>query len=245
MIRKDSWYEFELLQPYPSICHGTCLCPITPPQMPSSDQHPAFAAYPAVGMNQVHGTNVVRINALPDSQPTADALITDRPNVVLFIKHADCQPALLFDPDHFAIGAVHSGWRASCLNIYKAAVESMQSQFGTRPERLIACIGPSLGPCHSEFVNWRQEFPASFEAFCLPGDHFDFWAISRHQLQACGLRPENIEVAEMCTKCHPASFCSYRRDATAARNITFVATAHKPEVIISGCDLQIRQLCSL
>jgi YfiH family protein len=176
-----------------------------------------------VMMNQVHGIGVVTIDSSEASQPTADAMVTAQPNLALVIKHADCQPCLLFDPEHSVIGVAHSGWRSSCQNIYKATVEHMQSQFGTKAERLLACIGPSLGPCHAEFIHWRDEFPPSFEPFLCQNNHFDFWAISHHQLRACGLKDENIEIAKVCTRCHPESFCSHRFNKISARNVTFIA----------------------
>jgi len=227
MIRKTfrsvAWYEFELLQPYPFLAHGTCLSPIAPPQTPSQEQHPFFASGAAILMNQVHGSAVVRINDPGLAQPTADAIVSALPNLALVVKHADCQPCLLFDPEHRVIGAVHNGWKGSCLNIYKATVEYMRSQFATDPAQLIACIGPSLGPCHGEFINWRDELPDSFEPFRRQGDHFDFWAISRHQLEACGLALEHIEIAQICTVCRSDLFCSYRFNSTKARNVTFLA----------------------
>jgi polyphenol oxidase len=226
MIRKyaDSvvWYEFELLQPYPFVHHGTCVIPITPPQIPSPHHHPSFATCTPVLMNQVHGSHVICIDSAEATQPTADAMLTDLPQLALIVKHADCQPCLFFDPEHTALGVAHSGWRSSCLNIYKATVEAMQSRFGTRPEQLIACIGPSLGPCHAEFIHWPDELPDSFTPFRRPGDRFDFWEISRHQLQNCGLTPDHIEIAQVCTRCHSELFCSYRLNKTAERNLSFI-----------------------
>jgi YfiH family protein len=230
MIRKGAnsvvWYEFELLQPYSYIHHGTCATPLTPPEQPSPHHHPSFATCPPLGMDQVHGSCVACIDSYVTTQPTADAMMTTLPNLALIVRHADCQPCLLFDPEHRAIGVAHSGWRSSCLNIYQATVASMQSLFGTRPEQLLACIGPSLGPCHAEFLHWRDELPASFEPFRCHKDHFDFWAISRHQLQICGLKPEHIEIAQICTRCHPDSFCSNRFNKTSARNVTFISLTH-------------------
>ena len=228
MIRKNAgsvtWLEFELLQPYPFLCHGTCTRCILPPQIPSEEHHPAFATCTCLAMNQVHGSHVVRIDSPGASQPTADSSVTSVPNLALIVKHADCQPCLFFDPEHAAIGVAHSGWKGSCLNIYRSTIEFMQSQFDTKPEELIACIGPSLGPCHAEFIHWRNEFPAFFEPFCLPDNRFDFWAISQHQLEACGVKPEHIEIAKICTRCHPESFCSYRFDPTIQeRNVSFIA----------------------
>jgi copper oxidase (laccase) domain-containing protein len=99
----------------------------------------------------------------------------------------------------------------------------MQQQWGTRPESLIACISPSLGPCHALFPQWQEQFPPSFAAFRQDGDLFNFWEIGRHQLMACGLTPEHIETANLCTHCHPEPFLSYRRDKTPLRHGTCIA----------------------
>ena len=178
---------------------------------------------PLIGMHQAHGAHVACISSPSAPLEACDAMVTSLHNIALLVVHADCQACIFVDPEHQVIANVHSGWRGSVQNIYKATIEQLQSKWGTRPEELIACISPSLGPCHAEFTNWKEELPASFEPFRKENDHFDFWEISRHQLLSCGLSASHIEIAGLCTYCHPDLFFSYRRTRTAERNATCIA----------------------
>src|SRR6185436_14271945 len=80
----------------------------------------------------------------------ADALVTNRPEVTLFMRFADCVPVLLFDPQRHVAGLAHAGWRGTLLKTPVAAVRAMMERYGSRPEAIIAGIGPSIGPCHYE-----------------------------------------------------------------------------------------------
>ena len=102
-------------------------------------------------------------------------------------------------------------WRAS------------QAGYGCRPAELYAAISPSLGPCCAEFRNFRREFPPELWRYEVRPHYFDLWQLSRDQLQAAGLKPENIEVAGLCTRCRGAEFFSYRRDKITGRQGTVIA----------------------
>ncbi|MBM9530283.1 peptidoglycan editing factor PgeF [Desulfoprunum benzoelyticum] len=175
-----------------------------------------------VSARQVHGA---AIHCL-DSRPTADlevdgvdALVTDLAEVGLMVQHADCQAVLLFDPQRRVIGAVHSGWRGSVLDILGKTVGLIVSRYRSRAEDLLAVVSPSLGPCCSEFVNHRRELPPHFQRFRTGDNHFDFWRISREQLVAAGLKPGSITVAGICTSCSRDYF-SYRRACREGNGVT-------------------------
>jgi YfiH family protein len=135
----------------------------------------------------------------------------------MMIKVADCQAVFLYDPKNKAAAIMHVGWRGSIQNILANAVHRMRTKFHSDPRDIVAGIGPSLGPCCAEFRHWQQEFPPDFARFQVQENHFDFWAISRHQLLEAGLLSESIEVAELCTKCHPEIFYSYRGEGKTGR----------------------------
>jgi YfiH family protein len=185
-----------------------------------------------VSARQVHGEQISRILEIPERDEEidgVDALMTDRRGVGLMIQHADCQAILLHDPRRSAIAAVHCGWRGSAIGIIEKTVQAMSSCYQSRPEDMVACISPSLGPCCAEFINHHQELPASFQAFQTRSNHFDFWQISRSQLMAAGLDPEQISMAGICTSCSPDYF-SYRRavrlgNGITGRNCTIIALA--------------------
>jgi polyphenol oxidase len=139
-----------------------------------------------------------------------DALITEHPGVGLMIQQADCQAILLFDPDRPAIGAIHCGWRGSVAGIIGKTITRMGKCFGTDPAHLRAAVSPSLGPCCGEFVNYKKELPVEFHQFQIQDMYFDFWQITRWQLQECGITEKAIVVSGICTVCSPNYF-SYRR----------------------------------
>jgi YfiH family protein len=251
MIRKERegcvWFEFEILQAYPEVRHGcfTRIGGVSTSEYSSLNvgfntgedrdtvcenrrrvQAEIFRDAKGVtfDLEQVHGDAVVLVEKnIVFSKPQADAMITDMVGVNLLIKHADCQPCILFDPEHRVIGNVHSGWRGNVKNIYASAVQRMCERWGSKPEKILACIGPSLGPDWSEFKNWEREFPSSFLSHRVRGVHFDLWSVGEEQLLAEGLLKSNIEIAKMCTYSLPELFFSYRRDKVTGRNATCVA----------------------
>jgi YfiH family protein len=175
---------------------------------------------------QVHGTRVGIWNSKPlpaqNTRLDGDALITNRPSGALVIQTADCQAVVIIDPVRRVVANIHSGWRGSVGNIIGHTIRSMIAEYGCRPRDMVCGIGPSLGPCCAEFVNYRNELPKSFWNFRRAGDYFDFWEISRHQMQAAGISGDHISVSGICTKCNPHLFFSYRGDPRCGRFATVV-----------------------
>jgi YfiH family protein len=152
----------------------------------------------------------------------ADAIFTTERNLGIAVTHADCQAAIFYDPVHEAIGVVHAGWRGSVQNIYARLFDTMHREIGTQPHNLLVCISPSLGPDHAEYKNYKQDFPESFWSFQSKPNHFNFWEISKKQLQECGILEKNIEISGVCTYCSPEECFSYRREKETGRNATVV-----------------------
>lgn len=183
-----------------------------------------------VSSRQVHGDRVLVVDRLPTHDFEADgfdALITDQRGVGLMIQQADCQAVLLADPGQKAIGICHVGWRGSVANIIGRTVAALEHQFGVEPAALLAAVSPSLGPCCAEFVNYRQELPEPFWAFSPAANRFDFWSISRMQLQEAGVRPDNIFIAGLCTVCD-SGFFSYRREKVTGRFASVLGMGNGP-----------------
>jgi hypothetical protein len=171
-----------------------------------------------VSAGQVHGNKVLVVASGPDADfeaPGYDALVTDR-RVGLMIQQADCQAVIFYDPVRQVVGAAHAGWRGSVAGIIGATVQAMGDNFSSRPPDLLAAISPSLGPCCAEFINYRRELPVWMHEYQVRANYFDFWAISRTQLQEAGLRAENIHLAATCTRCSSGYF-SYRRSPITGR----------------------------
>ena len=152
-----------------------------------------------------------------------DGLISVQKGSTLVISHADCQAAIFFDPMRNVIANVHSGWRGNVQNIYKTCVEKMVKTFDCNPQDIIVCISPSLGPDHSQFVNYRHELPQSFLPFKENSNYFNLWKIGEMQLLESGILKKNIEFANVCSfECESKCF-SYRRNKTKLRNATLIS----------------------
>ena len=241
--RKLEWLEFNLLKPYQHVIHGVFarhggVSVGNYASLNVSDgvgDHPdsvkvnrerickALQAEIVVFPHQMHGVNVVRITRRNcQASHQADAFFTTEKNIGIGVSHADCQAAIFYDPAHEAIGVAHSGWRGSAQNVYARLVDVMKTQIGTKPQDLIVCIAPSLGPCHAEFKNYKQELPENFWPFQVKPHYFDFWAISKMQLIASGIPEKNIEIAGVCNYCTSTDYYSHRREAKCGRNGTVV-----------------------
>ena len=242
--KKIEWIEFDLLEPFPHVVHGVFLRHGGTSQgkfasLNLGDQngdHPdcvkvnreavrkAIDVPKIVYGHQTHGSNVHRVTTKNvDKVLSGDAFFTTEKDLGLSVTHADCQAAIFYDPVHEAVGVVHAGWKGSAQNIYARMVEAMQRDLGTQPHNLLVCISPSLGPDHAEYKNYKNEIPEDFWSFQAQPNHFDFWAISRKQLNSCGILDKNIEMSEVCTHCHPNDYFSYRRDKETGRHATVVA----------------------
>ena len=179
----------------------------------------ALAVDILLSASQVHGDRVYIVSkksAMDVEVVGYDALISNRLDVGLMIQQADCQAIILFDPVNKAIANIHNGWRGSIVNIISKTITAMANEFGTLPSHLLAGIGPSLGPCCAEFINYSTELPLKFHSYQKTATYFDFWAISRDQLITAGVNQENIEIAEICTMCDHDYF-SYRREGKTGR----------------------------
>lgn len=176
---------------------------------------------------QVHGRREA-IVANPHQDPATeipevDILISSQPGVGLLIKQADCQAVMFYDPVRRVVANVHCGWRGQVQNILGEAVNLLKERFASRPADLYAAVGPSLGPCCAEFRNFRREFPAPLWGYQVRPAYFDLWRLSREQLLAAGLKPEQIEITGLCSRCRGDEFFSYRREGITGRQGAIIA----------------------
>jgi len=165
---------------------------------------------------QTHSRTIHIVDTDFDETLEGDAMITQNPNILLLIKTADCQPVLLVDTKNLWVAAIHSGWRGSVQNIIGVTVEKMVAM-GANPKHILAGIGPSLGPCCAEFINYKKELPEYMWPFSSKPNYFDFWKISKKQLCDSGILANNIEISNMCTCCQPELFYSYRKKKISGR----------------------------
>lgn len=121
-------------------------------------------ATPLVTLKQIHSNLVVRAGEADAGRlqpPKADGLITDTPGLLLAVMTADCIPVLVADRRRRAVGAFHAGWRGTVKRIVECGIGRMRLEFDSRPEDLVAAIGPGIGACCYAV---GEEVQAAFES---------------------------------------------------------------------------------
>jgi polyphenol oxidase len=170
-----------------------------------------------VTVHQVHSPTVVEAGDWPeDDRPRADALVTDRPGVLLGILTADCAPILLADRQAAVVGAAHAGWRGALLGVGEATVAAME-RLGARRERIAAAIGPCIAAPSYEvgddlkamLTGYVPENRRFFSQGAAGKAHFDLEAYVAARLGAAGIL--TVEALGLDTCADPDRFYSYRR----------------------------------
>jgi YfiH family protein len=169
-------------------------------------------------VHQIHSARVIYAERpWPiDARPHADAMVTDRPNLLLGILTADCAPVLFADEGAGVIGAAHAGWRGALAGVTDATIDEMERR-GARRDRIAAVVGPCIGqPSYEVDEAFRARFigedPANARFFSV-GDgakpHFDLEAYVVHRLARAGIG--QIEALHLDTYAGADRFYSYRR----------------------------------
>ena len=171
-----------------------------------------------VTLHQIHSAEVVHVRrAWPqDERPRADAMVTDRPNLLLGILTADCAPVLFADADAHVIAAAHAGWRGALAGVTDATISAME-QLGAARHRITAAVGPCVAQLSYEVSDdFRTEFlrrePGTERFFVESASgrpHFGLQAYLIHRLLAAGI--EQVEALQLDTYAEPDRFYSYRR----------------------------------
>ncbi len=170
-----------------------------------------------VTVHQVHSADAVEAGDWPDdNRPPADALVTDRPGILLGILTADCAPVLLADEDAGVVGAAHAGWRGAVAGVCESVIAAME-RLGARRARIAAAIGPAIAMRSYEvdqaFADRLTGDEPANERFLAGGPagkpHFDLEAYVAAWLAAGGLR--TVEALGLDTYSQPERFYSYRR----------------------------------
>ncbi len=169
-------------------------------------------------VHQVHSPDVVYVDRPWPQQerPHADAMVTDRPGLLLGILTADCAPILLADAQARVVGAAHAGWRGALAGVTDSTVTAME-KLGARRERIHAVVGPCIGRESYEVDHaFRERFfdvdegNARFFADGPAGKpHFDLEAYAAQRLLAAGIG--EVEAMHLDTYADPERFYSYRR----------------------------------
>lgn len=168
---------------------------------------------------QVHSADVVTVTKpwSLEERPKADAMVTDRPGIVLGVLAADCTPVLFADTEKPIIGAAHAGWKGALCGVTDATIAAMQS-LGSRRASIIAAIGPCIsGASYEVGPEFKQRFveaDTKNTAYFRPSEraehhYFDLPAYLKQRLTASGI--ETVETLGKCTYIEADDYFSYRR----------------------------------
>lgn len=165
-------------------------------------------------MNQVHSVDTLMLNERLVVAPSVDALITDKPNLILTVKTADCSPILIADKKAHLIAAIHAGWKGALQGIVENTVLQM-IRMGGDPDYMVVGIGPHLQKESFEAdVQMRSLFPITEHRFFTPKNDeehffFDFHSYIVHRLRRTGINQIDSILIDTYTD---LDYNSYRRD---------------------------------
>jgi YfiH family protein len=170
---------------------------------------------------QVHSADVVCAEAprpLDEEYRKADIILTDKSDVTLFMRFADCVPLLMHDPRAGVIGIAHAGWMGTLRDVATATIHAMQTNYGCKAGDIVAGIGPSIGPDHYEvgedvITQIHQRFGDESVRVLEKHNgktHFDLWEANRMLLERAGV--QQIELAAVCTACNTNDWFSHRAE---------------------------------
>lgn len=188
-------------------------------------------------VHQVHSAEVVRADRpWPYSErPRADAMVTDRPNLLLGILTADCAPVLFADHEAVVVGAAHAGWRGAFAGVTDATIAAMEG-LGARRENIHAAVGPCIGQesyevdeaFRARFLDQDADNARFFVDAVASRPRFDLEGYVVHRLIAAGVG--EVEALNLDTYCDSDRFYSFRRathrgEADYGRQLSAIAIA--------------------
>ena len=162
---------------------------------------------------QTHSDHVEIVDERED-YPETDGLILAEQDALIYLRFADCTPLIFYDEEN-KIGAVsHAGWRGTAQKISVKTIEKMRLHFGTKPENVIALIGPAIGLCCYEVS--EDVMGKLLETVCCTsgmkdGKNVDLKLINAQQLREIGVK--KIDICPYCTSCNNDLFYSYRKES--------------------------------
>jgi len=174
-------------------------------------------------VNQVHGDEIFVIPPhggyfSSRSELNYDAIVTNRTNLAICIKTADCVPVFFVDRVKRIIAVVHAGWRSSALGISAKVIGLMQNQYTSSLQNILVAIGPSIGKCCYQVDSvvadaFRRQ--KNHKIYLLPANVGNKWMLdlpeaNRRQILDCGVPEKNIEISGYCTMCNQDIFFSHR-----------------------------------
>jgi YfiH family protein len=171
-----------------------------------------------VTLHQVHSATALTVSEAfaDDQRPHADALVTDKPGLLLGILTADCTPVLFADRQAGVVGAAHAGWKGAIGGVVESTVAAMET-LGASRSNIAAAIGPTIARKSYEvddsFLRRFAESDPENERFFSSGraghHQFDLEGYVVSRIAAAGV--PRVQALGLDTYSDPDRFFSYRR----------------------------------
>ncbi|MCL2040046.1 MAG: peptidoglycan editing factor PgeF [Bacteroidetes bacterium] len=173
-----------------------------------------------VFQQQIHTTNIQIIRNANHPILESDGMLTNVKNIVLCINLADCGGILCYDTKNNVIGAFHSGWQGTKLNIVRVGIDKMQEIYSTHPSDLLIYITPCAGREHYEVdFDVAKHFPNNLKQLANNKYLLDLKSVIIEQLLDVGVAREKIEISSVCTISNNM-YHSFRRDSDKSGRMT-------------------------
>lgn len=183
-------------------------------------------------LEQVHSAEVVIVgdDAELAQLPRGDALVTNRRDIMVGVRTADCLPILIYEPRRHVVAAIHAGLRGMQAGVIQNALELMRRAFDAQPGEMLAALGPCIrvdkyevGPeVIADFLKAYGAEGFSYRDDLGPRPHLDLPGTAQKILMRAGLLPEHVSDIGLCTCGRADLFHSYRRDRGHGRQFNFI-----------------------
>jgi len=171
-----------------------------------------------VVFRQIHSTTVITLTQRhnPAVAIEADAMVTNRDDLLLGVLTADCAPVLFADPEAGIVGAVHAGWKGAVGGICRGTIGAMVA-LGAKPANIRAAIDPTISGANYEIgpdtaAQIVALDPDAAGHISIPAggsrEHFDIPGYLTEQLLLAGVG--HVGDLALCTYAAPERYFSHR-----------------------------------
>ncbi|AUD02530.1 peptidoglycan editing factor PgeF [Spirosoma pollinicola] len=164
--------------------------------------------------HQIHGTEILYATEAGRFEGY-DALITNKPGLLIGVTVADCVPILIYDQHQQAVAAIHAGWRGTVEGIVTKTLAAMQQQFGTQAEHCYAYVGTCIDDCAFEVgPDVADQFASAFKRLDKDSEKsfVDLKAANAHLLTDFGIPATQIAISPFSTVLNNDTYFSYRAE---------------------------------
>jgi len=179
---------------------------------------------------QTHSNKVLRLSEDTNFNHNADASYTTIANKICVVLTADCLPILLASKKGDLVAAIHAGWRGLAEGIVENTISSLLDFSKSRPENLLAWLGPAIGPgvfevgdeVRDQFTRHSTQARKAFKPIPLTEEKWlaDIYMLARQRLDDMGV--SQISGGNFCTATQYEKFYSYRRENRTGRMASLI-----------------------